>query len=265
MNKNKIMKFRNNNNNQNNTFRRQRGRKKRRIINSLPPSISQKPSKYGPGMNLIRITFHYNVESNTLRSFYLGENIRNNIEFQRCALYYKYFKLKVIKIFLPPYNMANSSGDGTLLINWDSSEVNADDMRLDDRAKYFGPVNSRFKIWKFLPPHAVAGTTGTNTAPVLLDGYINDFRFVLPLRLHIIHYLPESIILRVELVLLFRGNEIPTTTSLKTYYINLLKQLEKEEFKIGEDNKEEEHKENLDEKDKEIQKLKDELKKLTIK
>lgn len=208
--------------------------RRRRIINRVPPVVSTTPQTYGPGRLIAHITDDIiRTTAVTVESYHLGERLKGNSEFLETVNKYKFFKILGIKVILKPYNYVNTSETGAFLLNWDS-EV-PDNFLKDDSAKIFGPVNPRMKVWKFIPPDMVIGTTAQGTAPVNLRTYINAKRFVIPCWFHVVVGFQGFVDFQIEWIIEFRGlSLLPTSTKIES----LEEQLRMLKLKLKEEEKE---------------------------
>lgn len=211
------------------------------MINRVPPIVSTGPQTYGPGRVVAHISDTITrTTTTTVSSYNLGERLKENVEFQETIEKYQYFKILGIKVILKPFNYVNTSETGAFMINWDS-DISDTDFFKNDSVKVFGPVNHRMKVWRFLPPDMVIGTTNTATAPVHLQSYINAARFVVPCWFHVIVGFQGFVEFQIEWILEFRGLAIVSTqTKINRLLerVNLLKEKLKEENKKKEEDNE---------------------------
>lgn len=202
--------------------RRVRNRKNR-VINRRPPNTSTKPQRYGPGRLITNITLELPIIApNTITSINLGEQLKSNLEFTELSGKFNYFKLIAIKVILLSYQFQNTTKSGVFVLNWHGEPPG--DLTKSDNAKLFGPINITNKIWKFIPPKMVIGTTNTDSAPINLNEYINIHRFTLPAWIHVFHeFTGQNMPFKVELVIETRGiTMLPSSSKLD----NILKQIE---------------------------------------
>jgi len=238
-------------------MRRSNRRGTSNLINSVPPTASTAPQRYGPGTLLTNITIpSIQVLRNTDVDENLGALLKSNLEFTELIGKYQYFRLVCLKVVLLPYFYNNAQGNGAFLINWDGQEPG--NILMDDSAKLFSTIIPRTKVWKFIPPKMVIGTTNTDSAPVDLSQFINSRRFVLPVWFHAFQDFANSVTFRIEFTIQLRGLvTIPTSSKLK----NILTQLELIEKLEEERKKKEEKKVEMKEEGKEEKEEEEEIKK----
>jgi len=232
---------------------------KNRIINRRPPNTTTRPQRYGPGKLITNITLELPIiPPNSITSINLGEQLKSNLEFTELSGKFNYFKLIAIKVILLSYQFQNTTKSGVFVLNWHGEPPG--DLTKSDNAKLFGPINISNKIWKFIPPKMVIGTTNTDSAPINLNEYINIHRFTLPAWMHIFHeFTSQSMPFKVELVIETRGiTMLPSSSKLE----NILKQVELLEKNIAnidiKEDKKEDNKEDKKDNEEDLEEIKEE-------
>jgi hypothetical protein len=257
-----------------NSFPRKNNRRKNRapvrrgknnLKNSIPPSLTTRAQRYGPGSTIRRITIFGSIPT-TYKITDIGTEFASSIEFSTVAALFEFYKVLVIKLIFFPYNYTNNTGRVYFQMNFDTHVPTDPQLAIGDKTKIIGPVNTRNKVFKFIPPNTI-GTTGNSNDPYLMNGWIPTEQRIFPAKLITGHSLGLNVTLdiMIEVVVQLRGtsDHYEITKKLQMLNMNSIPEEKKEEEKKEEEIKEEEENKE-EEKEKEEIKEEEEIKEVNI-
>lgn len=198
-----------------------RGNRKNALIRVMPPLFSTKPQKYGPGSTIRRISTTITIPATfTFRN--LGNTIFETPEFIAMSNLFEYYKIYCLKIIFLPHNYVNNIGRIYFQVNWDNNIPSTDSqLTSSDKTKIVGSVNSRTKVFKFLPPNGVSKFQDQDV--VQLNSFIPISNRIIPLTIVTRHTIGDTLSFTalIEMVVLFRGASDSFSINNKLNKINL--------------------------------------------
>jgi hypothetical protein len=221
--------------------------------------------RFGPGSTIRRITL-FNSIPTTYKVFDIGTEFASSVEFSTVAALFQFYKVVAIKVIFFPYNYVNNTGRVYMQMNFDTHVPTDPQLAIGDKTKVIGPVNTRNKVFKFIPPNTI-GTTGNSNDPYLMNGWISTETRIFPAKLITGHSLGLNVNLdiMIEVTVLFRGTSDHYEITNKLSQIKLedekgKRKENKEEGKEIKDKEEEKEIEEEEEEEKEEKGKEEELK-----
>jgi hypothetical protein len=245
--------------NQNNNLTKRKvnkfGKSKRRgLANATPNSLKTRPQKMGVGRNCIRIEIPYEFENTQPGStqnavVQVGPAISTTVEWDNCSKNFKYFKIKVVNIILPPRPAPTDKTflNGRIYMDWSDSSI--ENVTTNDNAKEVPFFSTRTKVYKFIPPNSMLHSYSTN-----ITYNYSDWMPVGLMNANSPGWLKISceytFSFRMEIICEFRSNETQVSSNAKHVLkginnSNIANKIEEEEEEKEEEEKKEEIKEEV--------------------
>lgn len=188
-------------------------------MNRQPYETSSRVQTMGPGGTTARVTLRFEYIASEEGSAVVNfmQYMISDVEFERFLPTFKYWKMRGIKLIIPPRLVATNtysinSAPGRIALDWNSDFL--ENIAGDDSAKQITSYNSKNKIYKFKPPNALLQCA--NGKQINLREWIStntDLQNTIPPGFIKITA-PWSFFFIIEAIIKFRGNQTNNAVNL---------------------------------------------------
>jgi len=201
-----------------------RRRRKQRLINRVPPILSTKPQKFGPGSPIRYVTRSYVCNADTVHNFPIGEDLSDTNEFLEFATNYNFCRIVCIKLIIRPYNFTNTTSVLFFKMNWANTVETRDSIVNSDVSKMVGPVNPKATVFTFIPPSISFG--GYAIPSFYVQTLANNYDAI---HLGVYNSLSSAVSINVEIVMQFKTPRDYSQTSniIKSLKLEIAKEVYK--------------------------------------